>query len=47
MGRSTAGLQVVRHQPARDAVEVAEGRDVRLGPRVLVQVQDRPDEYVP
>lgn len=46
-GLVDAGLQVVGDQPARDAVEVAEGRDVYLGPRVLVQVQDRVDEHVP
>ncbi len=47
VGLVAAGLQVVGYQPARDAVEVAEGCDVRLGPRVLVPVQDRPHEHVP
>jgi hypothetical protein len=43
---STPVFRLSGYQPAWDAVEVAEGRDVRLGPRVLVQVQDRPDEHV-
>lgn len=47
VGLVDAGLEVVRDEPARDAAEVAEGRDVRFRPRVLVQVQHRPNEHVP
>lgn len=39
--------QVVRHQPARDTAEEAEGFDMRLGPGVLVHVQQGSDEHVP
>lgn len=47
VGLVDPGLQVVRNEPTRDTAEVAEGRDVRFRPRVLGQVQHRPDEHVP
>lgn len=46
VGLVDPGLEVVGHQPARGAAEIAEGGDVRLGPRVLVQMQDRTHEHV-
>ena len=41
------GLQVVRHQPGRNAAEERERLHVALGPRPLVHLQHRPDEHVP
>ncbi len=41
------GLQVVRHQPGRDAAEEPERGGVALGPGALVHLQHRPDEHVP
>ena len=41
------GLQVVRHQPRRDAAEELKRRDMALGPGALVHLQHRPHEHVP
>ena len=41
------GLQVVRHEPGRDAAEELERGDVALGPGPLVHPQHRPHEHVP
>ena len=41
------GLEVVRHKPARDAAEEAEGFRVRERPGVLVHVHHRADEHMP
>jgi hypothetical protein len=47
IGLVHSGLQVVRHQPGRDAAEEPERSDVALGPGPLVHPQDRPHEHVP
>ena len=47
VGLVHSGLQVVRHQPGRDAAEEPERSDVALGPGPLVHRQDRPHEHVP
>ena len=47
VGLVDPGLQVVRHQPGRDAAEERERLDVALGPGPLVHLQHRADEHVP
>ena len=47
VGLVDPGLQVVRHEPCRDAAEEPERLDVALGPGPLVHLQDRPHEHVP
>jgi hypothetical protein len=47
VGLVDARLQFVRHQPAQDAAEVAEDRDVRFGPGALVEVKDGANKHVP
>ena len=46
VGLVDPGLQVVRHQPGRDAAEERERLHVALGPRPLVHLQHRADEHV-
>ena len=41
------GLQVVRHQPGRNAAEELERLDMALGPGPLVHLQHGTDEHVP
>jgi hypothetical protein len=47
VGLVDPGLEVVRHEPGRDAAEERERLHVAPGPGTLVHRQDRADEHVP